>query len=281
MNIIVGGTGHVGGAVSRALLDAGEKVTIVTRDAATAAGWGDRGALLAEVNVRDIEGLRRVFKSGSRAFLLNPPADPSADTDAVERQSVADLLAAVTGSGLELIVAQSTYGARPGAPCGDLNVLYELEQGLSAQPIPCRIIRAAYHYANWCAGIETAKDHGFIESVLPVDLVFPMAAPEDIGAECAKLMRGDVGSSLAFVEGPERYSPRHVADVFAQRLGRPVEVRVVAGPDLNGWFQKAGFSQAAAESYACMARATTQGVWPALGEVIRGSTTLADYFSTI
>ncbi|MGX9115292.1 hypothetical protein ACWTU6_01150 [Mesorhizobium sp. BHbsci] len=47
------------------------------------------------------------------------------------------------------IVAQSTYGARPGDRCGDLNILYELEQQLRGQPIPASIIRAAYYMSNW------------------------------------------------------------------------------------------------------------------------------------
>ena len=39
MHIILGGTGHMGSATARALLDKGEPVTIVTRDPSKGAGW--------------------------------------------------------------------------------------------------------------------------------------------------------------------------------------------------------------------------------------------------
>jgi hypothetical protein len=63
--------------------------------------------------------------------LLNPPADTTKDTDVIERRTVANILMALEGSGLEKVVAESTGGAQPRDRIGDLNVLWELEEGLS------------------------------------------------------------------------------------------------------------------------------------------------------
>lgn len=79
MHIILGGTGLVGLATARALLKRGEPVTIVTRDAVHGSDLRDAGARIAVADIRDIAGLREVFRTGTRAFLLNPPADPSGD----------------------------------------------------------------------------------------------------------------------------------------------------------------------------------------------------------
>ncbi|MEH6437206.1 NmrA family NAD(P)-binding protein [Massilia sp. DD77] len=279
MHIIIGGTGHVGSGVASALLAAGEQVTIVTRDAARASAWRTRGAELAEADVRDADALRKILRQGRRAFVLNPPAEPSTDTDAVERSTVRSLVAALEGSGLEMVVAQSTYGARPQGPCGDLNVLYELEQALAAQPIPARIVRAAYHFENWDMALETARTQGFMESTLPLHRPIPMAAPADIGAVCAKLLLGGVGRGTDMAEGPRRYTPNEVADVFEALLGKPIERREVPEAELEAWFDGAGFSPAAARSYACMTRAAAAGEWAEVGPVHRGSTTLQAYFA--
>ena len=123
-----------------------------------------RSAVVAVCDIRDTDALRDVFRTGRRAFLLNPPADPSTDTDAEERATVASIVAALDGSGLEKVVAQSTYGARPGERCGDLTVLYELEQALA---IPASVLRAAYYMTNWDAVLPTMRN----ESVLPT--LFP------------------------------------------------------------------------------------------------------------
>jgi uncharacterized protein YbjT (DUF2867 family) len=149
MYIVLGGTGHVGSEVATALLGRGESVTVVTRKTAALDHWRRRGAQVAVANVHQVDALRRVFQLGKRLFLLNPAADPSTDTDVEERRTVDAISAALEGSGLSKIVAQSTYGARPGERCGDLTTLYHLEQALRAQPIPVSIVRGAYYMSNW------------------------------------------------------------------------------------------------------------------------------------
>ena len=138
MYVILGGTGQVGSATARALLDDGQEVTIVTRDGSHGKGLKDAGAKVAVADIRDVDKLRKVFQTGKRAFLLNPPADPSGDTDSEERANVAAIVSALDGSGLEKVVAASTYGAFNGERCGDLTVLHEFEQALKRQSIPAQ-----------------------------------------------------------------------------------------------------------------------------------------------
>ncbi|WP_352558698.1 NAD(P)H-binding protein [Mesorhizobium sp. M0129] len=157
MHVILGGTGHVGSAAAMALLRQGEDVTVVTRDESKAAWLVEQGAEAAVADVLDVEALREVLRRGKRAFLLNPPADPSTDTDAEERKTVGAIAAALEGSGLEKLVVESTYGAQAGEGVGDLTVLYGLEQKLKAQAIPASINRAAYYMSNWDQALETAR----------------------------------------------------------------------------------------------------------------------------
>ena len=139
--------------------------------------------------------------------MLNPPASPDTDTDKTEKETIRHLLAAIDGSGLEKIVAESTYGAQPGECLGDLNTLYEMEQGLDAQPIPHSIIRAAYYMSNWDMVIGAARQDGTLPTMYPADLEIPMVAPADLGTVAARLLTEPVGNTgIQYVEGPERYS---------------------------------------------------------------------------
>jgi len=151
MYVVMGATGHVGAAVAETLLASGEDVTILTRRPERAGRWRDKGASVAMADVEDVDSLRAAFRRGQRAFLLNPPADVAGDTDATERRTIANILAALEDSGLEKVVAASTYGARPGQGIGDLTTLWELEEGLRRQPIPAAINRGAYYMTNWAA----------------------------------------------------------------------------------------------------------------------------------
>ncbi|WP_434714803.1 NmrA family NAD(P)-binding protein (plasmid) [Rhizobium sp. YTUHZ045] len=277
MYIIVGGTGRVGSAVAKTLLDQGEAVTIVTRNPEKAGAWRQRGAEVALADVRDVISLRTVFRRGKRAFLLNPNADIASDTDREERETVRCLLEAIEGSGLEKVVAQSTMGAQPGEQCGDLNVLYELEAGLRNQPIPASIIRAAYYYSNWDAMVGPVTKDGVLSTMLPADLRLPMVAPEDLGRVAARLLQEPIEQiGIYAVEGPERYSPNDVAAAFAAALGRAVRVEVIRREAWEDAYRNLGFSDAAAHSYARMTALTADG--PEYPEdSIRGSISLQTY----
>jgi len=159
-----------------------EPVTIVTHDPSKAGGWRDKGAEVAVADVHDTDALRRLFRQGQRLFLLDPPADPSTATDVEERKSVVSITEALQGSGLEKVVAESTYCAQPDELSGDLNILYEMEQALAVQPIPFSVIRAAYYMSNWDASLETARNEGVVHTPFPADLNCPWSRPRTSGA---------------------------------------------------------------------------------------------------
>ncbi|NLP83434.1 NAD(P)H-binding protein [Microbacterium sp. CFH 90308] len=280
MFVIMGGTGRVGSAAAEALLRGGEDVTIVTRNAQSAP-WRARGASVAVADINDVNGLRDVFRKGRRALLLSPPADPSEDTDAVEHRTVDNILDALEGSGLEKVVAVSTYGAAPGDRIGDLGTLWRMENGLAQQDIPAAVNRGAYYLSNWDGAIEAARESGALPTMLPEDLTMPMVAPADVGEAAAQRLTSDVDDvGVRYVEGPQRYTAADVARVLAAQLNRDVQPQVIPPEELEAAFAALGFSPAAASSYAGMTRLTITG--PELPEAPwRGPTTLEQYVRSV
>ncbi|SDH76389.1 NmrA family NAD(P)-binding protein [Variovorax sp. OV700] len=275
MYVIMGGTGHVGSATAAALLARGEQVAIVTHDANRAGAWLREGAEIVEANVNEVASLRAAFRRGSRAFLLNPNADTSADTDAVERRTVANILSALDGSGLEKVVAASTAGAQPGDRIGDLNVLWELEEGLRRQPIPAAINRGAYYMSNWDGQLDAVRKTGTLQTMYPADLLIPMVAPLDLGEIAAqRLVSAPDDIGIRYVGGPRRYSSADVAKAFSQALGAPVGVDVISRDEWKEAFQGLGFSEAAADSYARMTAVSLDGGFDMPDDALRGATTL-------
>ncbi|MGH6760841.1 MAG: NmrA family NAD(P)-binding protein [Phyllobacterium sp.] len=278
MHIILGGTGRVGSATARALLDAGQDVTIVTQVQDRGADLKKEGARIAVADIRDVDTLRSIFRTGKRAFLLNPPADPSTDTDIEERKNVAAIIAALEGSGLEKIVAQSTYGAFEGERCGDLTVLHELERKLLAQPIPVAINRGGYYMSNWTGMAEAVRENGALPSFFSAALVLPMVAPRDLGQAAARrLMEPVSNTGIQHIEGPERYTAQDVADAFSNAFGRRVVVQEISRDALKETFEQFGFSAKAAASYACMTGRLIDGQTDTNDEPVRGQTSLREY----
>jgi uncharacterized protein YbjT (DUF2867 family) len=281
MFIVLGASGHVGSATVSALLEAGQPVTAVLHDRAKAPEWQARGARTAILDVRDSDALRAVFRTGRRAFLLNPPADVGADTDREEHATARSIAAALHGCGLEKVVLASTLGAQPGERCGDLNVLYDFEQALAAQPIPAAAQRAAYYFSNWDMQLEEAKG-GALTTMLPADLKLPMAAPQDLGRAAARRLQEPAeDQSISQVEGPERYSACDVAGAFAKALSRPVELVVTPREKWVEAYRAQGFSQAAAQSYARMTAVSVDSGFEAPTSAERGQISLETYIRAL
>jgi uncharacterized protein YbjT (DUF2867 family) len=284
MFIIMGGTGHVGSATASELLRQGHEVAIVSRQAAgaDADAWRAKGARVIEADVADVASLRAAFRRGRRALLLNPPADTHEDTDAVERRTVGRILEALDGSGLEKVVAVSTAGAQAGARLGDLNVLWELEQGLRQQAIPAAINRGAYYMSNWDGLVDQVRRDRVLPSMIPATMKIPMVAPQDLGLAAAQRLLSpveDVG--VRTIEGPDRYSPADVARAFSQALGLSVDVRETTPGKLKEAFLALGFSDAAADSYARMTELSIRLKFDPKDDAWRGATSLDSYIKAL
>ena len=281
MYVILGATGHVGSAAADDLIRAGKPVTVVTRDEEKAASWQSRGAEAAVLDVTDVDALRSAFKRGRRAFLLNPPASPSTDTDVEEHRTFTSIVQALDGSGLEKVVVESTYGAQPGDRIGDLSVLFDFEQALARQPIPVTVLRAAYYMSNWDASLDAAKQ-GVLPTMYPADLMIPMVAPSDLGAAAARLLQEEVEQTgIHYVEGPARYSSNDVAAAFAKALDRHVAVAVTPRDQWQAAYRKLGLSDAAAFAFARMTAASVDGSFEMPAEPERGTITLDAYIAAL
>lgn len=282
MHIIMGGTGHVGAGVASTLLAHGEAVALVVRNADRAQTWRKRGAQIIEADVAQPDQLRNAFRGARRAFLLNPPADTSGDTDVIERQTVSNILEALEGSGLEKVVAASTAGAQAGHRIGDLGVLWELEQGLQRQPIPACIQRGAYYMSNWDAQLDVVRKTGKLHVMFPADWAIPMVAPRDLGSFAARRMMSSVDDlELTHVEGPRRYTAKDVASAFSQVLDLHVELAITPRNLLKEAFQELGFSDAAADSYARMTTLSIDSGFEMPADSVKGSTSLEEHLRSV
>jgi uncharacterized protein YbjT (DUF2867 family) len=282
MFIVLGATGHVGSAVANALVDLKQPVLAIAHDPEKATDLRSRGAEIAVADVRDPNALREIFKRGRRLFLLNPPADPKTDTELEERKTSRAIVQALDGSGLEKVVALSTYGAGPRGSSGDLAILYELEQALAAQTIPTTILRAAYFMSNWDAQANAMKNEGKLHAFFPEFFKLPMVAPKDLGHAAARLLlEATEVTGTHHMEGPERYAPAEVAVAFGTAFDRGVKAIETPRADWEKTLAEMGFSDAAANAFCAMTEAVTSMELPDLDRVTRGPTSIESYAKSL
>ena len=228
MYTITGITGKVGGTLARKLLEAGQPVRAVVRDAAKGQAWADKGCEVAIAEMEDAEALEKAF-AGSEAVFILPPSEFDPEPGYPESQKVIDaMVAALKAARPSRVLCLSTVGADASVD----NLLTQrtmMEEALSTLSIPVTFLRPAWFLENSLWDVASARDEGVIRSFLtPADKPFVMVGTEDIGRVAAELIQQDwAGKRVVALEGPVRVSPNDLAKAFTNALGHPVRVEIV------------------------------------------------------
>lgn len=240
MFAITGITGKVGGAVARALIDNGQPVRAVVRDAEKGAAWARKGCEVAVADLDDAAALKKAFAGVQGVFFLLPPVfDPSPDFGEA-RRVIAAVREALDAARPARVVSLSTIGAQALQP--NLLQQHQLqEKSLGSLPLPITFLRAAWFMENAAWDVAPARTTGVIPSFLyPLDKPVPMVATEDIGRVAAELLQETwQGRRVVELEGA-RLSPNDVAAAFARVLGRDVRMDAVPRATWEALFKSQG-----------------------------------------
>lgn len=224
MYTVLGATGNIGSVISRALLDAGEKVRVVSRHEARLHSLVQRGAEAFVGDVGDGAALTRALSGVRAAFLMIPPGAKSQDYRA-DQERISDVLANATkASGLQYAVNLSSIGAQASAGTGPILGLHNAEKKLNAvEKLNVLHLRAGYFFENHLSAISMIQMMGIFGGALKPDLKIPMIATKDIGAFAAeRLLKLDFnGKQTQDLLGERDLTMNEVAAVVAKGLSKP------------------------------------------------------------
>jgi len=228
MFAVTGVTGKVGGAVARALRDAGLPVRAVVRDAAKGAPWAARGCNVAVADLDEVAPLAAAFTGVGGAFAVLPPIFDPTPGFPEAKAMIGTLRAALVEALPPKLVVLSTVGADATRP-NLLNRLGLLERALADLPTRVTFLRPGWFMENAAADLTSARETGVIHSYLqPLDHAVPMVATEDVGRTAAQLLQEDWAGHRIVELQAERVTPNAIASAFARALDR--SVRAEAAP---------------------------------------------------
>jgi len=240
MFAITGITGQVGGTVARALIDNGQRVRAVVRNAEKGAAWARKGCEVAVADLYDAAALKKAFAGVQGVFFLLPPVfDPSPDFNEA-RRVIAAVREALEVAQPSKVVSLSTIGAQALQP--NLLQQHQLqEKSLGTLPLPITFLRAAWFMENATWDVAPARTTGVIPSFLyPLDKPVPMVATEDIGCVAAELLQETwQGRRVVELEGA-RLSPNDIAAAFGRVLEREVRMEAVPRATWEALFKSQG-----------------------------------------
>jgi len=234
MYVIIGATGNTGKPITLALLNAGKKVRIISRDAAKAKELTDKGAGLLTGDVADVNFLSKAFIGATAVYAMIPPEFTAPDVTKYQMKVADSIAHAIQTAGVKYVVALSSVGTHLEKDGGIVSGLRYMEQKLNAIPGLNRLyLRPTYFMENSLGMVEVAKNMGVIGSPVKSDLRLNMIATKDIADYAAKrLIALDFSNqNIQYLLGQRDFTYTEVAKILGGAIGKPAMKYVEFPPD--------------------------------------------------
>lgn len=208
MIVVTGATGNVGRPLVRALVDAGEEVTAVSRGIGARdvpAGVRHRRADLAEP-----AGLKAAFDGAEALFLLTSGDFLAGGGD------MGEVLEVARAGGVRRVVLLSSQGVGTGRHPG------VLEDAVTRSGTAWTILRPGGFDSNALQWAGTVRERRTVAAPFG-DVALPTVDPSDIAEVAAVALREDGHAGRTYeLTGPAPVSPRQQAAAVGDALGEPV-----------------------------------------------------------
>lgn len=230
MILLAGGTGHLGGALTKLLRPAGDRVRILSRDPSRARERVPAGIELVAGDVRVASSLRPslvgVDTVISAVTGFGPGGAGPREVDLLGNQN---LIAAAAGAGVQHFILVSIHGASPTHPIELYRAKFAAEQCLRDSTLAWTVVRPTVFMELWARIVGDSLIKGGAARVLgrgenPINFV----SVRDV-ARCIQLALTDVRlrGKTVDIGGPENLTLNGVVEAIAASNGLPPKARHV------------------------------------------------------
>jgi uncharacterized protein YbjT (DUF2867 family) len=283
MYVIAGASGHTGGVVADLLVERGEKVRVLGRNAANLEKFTQRGAEARIVDVADPNAalLADAF-SGAKAVYVMIPPDPSSNDGLAYQGLVTKAFAtALERAAITHAVVLSSVGADKPNRTGPVLGLHRMEEQLKqVGDLNALFLRAGYFMENTLGQADVVKNFGMVAGPVRGDLPFALIASRDIGAYAAeRLLKLDFqGTETRELLGERDLSYDEIARIVGTAVAKPdLAYQQLPNDQVKGIFVQMGMSENMAGLILEMCDAMNDGYMKALEPRTAANTTPTAY----
>jgi uncharacterized protein YbjT (DUF2867 family) len=233
MYVVIGASGNTGHVVTRNLLDRGQKVRLVGRNAAKLQSFAADGAEIFPSDVTNASSLAKAFHKADAAYVMIPPNPTSNDFRGFQEKVSDSISSALKKAEVKNIVLLSSFGADKSSGTGPVLGLHNFEEKLNQlKDANVLHLRAGYFMENTLPQVGAIRALGSIVGPLRPDLKLPMIATRDIGAAAAQaLLRLDFrGKQTQELHGQRDLDYLETAAIIGKAISKP-DLRYVQAPD--------------------------------------------------
>jgi len=222
MYAITGATGNIGSRVADILLSRGEKVRMISRDAARLQQYVERGAEPSVGDLTDVKFLTDTFTGVKAVFGMIPPNCGALDFRSYQNIVGISIATAVNNAGVTHVVNLSSQGADLPRGTGPILGLRDQEERLNAlRDVNVLHLRCTYFMENLLANVPLIHEHGFAGSAVRGDRKIAMIATRDIAERAAGhlLARDFSGKSYRDLLGQRDLTMQEAFTIIGRRIG--------------------------------------------------------------
>jgi uncharacterized protein YbjT (DUF2867 family) len=224
MIVITGATGNTGRSAAEKLLEAGERVRAIGRNAEKLQALAHKGAEPLAGDVLDSGFLARAFSGADVAYLMIPPNMTSKDPRGEQERVTDSFAAAVKKSGIKRVVVLSSIGADKSERTGPVVGLHNFEEKIKdIGGVNALFLRPTYFMENHLAQIPVIKAMGIMAGTIRANLKMAQIATRDIAQATADALRERdfEGHQTRELLGPREITFEEAATIFGRTIGRP------------------------------------------------------------
>jgi len=219
--LVYGATGTQGSAVVRKLLQAGQCVRVLVRDADKAEQWRAAGAEVAVGDFLDCASLAAAHKDVDKVFLHLPLQYDFVQYKTYGRNAVD----AAREAGVQMLVLNTSSHVKDGTDVEVYNVRGEVAAYLRESGVPHIVLRPTFYMDNFVGPWMKPDivDKGVVAYPLPTDYKMSWVSADDMAAfTVAALHRPDLAGQSFDIGGPEALDGNDLAQRFSQAHNRQV-----------------------------------------------------------
>lgn len=225
MYVITGATGHTGKAIALGLLEAGEQVRAIARDAGKLRELEKRGAEVSVGDLRNADFLAEAFRGAKAVYAMIPPDYRAEDLRAYQNAVAGAFVDAVRRAEVRHVVTLSSVGAHLNDNAGVILGLHDMEEQFDAlDGVNVLHLRPTYFMENILGQIAPIKQMNAMVSPLRGDLKFPIVATRDIADEAVqRLLALDFKGThnVQYILGQRDVTFNEIAEVVGNVLDKP------------------------------------------------------------
>lgn len=283
MIVVTTPTGQIGSQLLERLLGADQAVRVIVRDRSKLDLPRSTGVEVVEGSHHDPEVVDRAFYGADAVFWLVPPNPATPDAHAHYRDFTRPACEAIDRHGVQRVVVVSSLGREHPRDAGVLTSAFEMEALLERTAAHLRVLRMPYYMENLLNQADALK-HGTVVLPNDPDRTLALCATSDIAAVAAELLRNAAwtGREGVPVIGPNDLSPRGIAAVLSEVLGRPLELTPVPIDEFKATLGDYGMSDGWIQALGAMVVAQDAGIYDSeTASASRSPTSLSTWAETV